>query len=264
MFITLQYLLPKQLLSRLGGYLANCKITWVKNSLIHAALKHYTIDMKTAKQKDPFSYPSFNAFFTRELAKQAAEYFPEPPQWGAPAEGILSQFGQTDAGHLIQAKGKKYSVQSLLSDHPCAKSLQEGSFATIYLAPHNYHRVHSPIAGTITEIQFIPGKLFSVNLKTAAGIDGLFAQNERMVFYITSTQGCLAFVMVGALMVSGIRTRFPQGSGLSIPIQIGDELGYFDFGSTVVLVSEKPLQFNLIEGSPTTLGLPFASSLTSR
>jgi phosphatidylserine decarboxylase len=260
MFITLQHLLPKQLLSRLGGRFANCKIRWIKNTLIRMALKHYVIDMQAAKNKDPFSYPSFNAFFTRELDQAPAQYFPNPPSWGAPAEGVLSQAGHTNAGQLIQAKGRTYSVEALLAHHAWSPLLQNGSFATLYLAPHNYHRVHSPIAGIITEIRSIPGKLFSVNLATADGIDQLFAKNARMIFYIDSPQGKLAFVMVGALMVSGIKTAFPQGSGLSIPLQVGDELGYFDFGSTVVLVSEKKLDFSLKEGSPTTLGLSFAKA----
>jgi phosphatidylserine decarboxylase len=258
-FILMQYLLPQHLLSSLGGILANCRITWVKNTLIRAALRHYAIDMREAQQQDPFAYPSFNAFFTRQLAKPAAMYFPEVPKWGAPAEGVLSQAGHTNQGELIQAKGRAYSVKALLADHPWTAALQQGSFATIYLAPHNYHRVHSPIQGTITEIRRIPGKLFSVNLKTANAIDQLFAKNSRMIFYIDSPAGKLAFVMVGALMVSGMKTHFPEGSNLAIPIQTGEELGYFDFGSTVILVSEHPLKFSLTTNSPTTLGMPFAS-----
>ncbi len=256
MFILMQYLLPQHLLSRWGGILANCKISWVKNALIRAALKHYPIDMDSAKAKDPFSYASFNAFFTRELAHPAATYFPEAPTWGAPAEGILSQYGCTQAGTLIQAKGKHYSVAALLAHHSWTAALQTGSFATLYLAPHNYHRVHSPVAGILTEIRSVPGKLFSVNLQTASHIEGLFTKNARMIFYIDTPHGKVALVMVGALMVSGIKTAFPQGAGLSIPIQIGAELGYFDFGSTVVWVTEKPLDFTVAEGSATSLGQP--------
>ena len=272
MFIALQYLLPQHLLSRLGGRLCNSKIKWLKNRLIRAALGHYKIDMKAAKNQDPYSFACFNDFFTRELAQPAANYFPALPQWGAPAEGVLSQSGRTHAGKLIQAKGKEYSVDALLAHHPWVESLQNGSFATIYLAPHNYHRVHSPIAGKITEVSYIPGKLFSVNLLTASKIDSLFAKNERMIFYIESDQGRLAFVMVGALMVAGMKSPFKQWSPTEmrkiqhhrfdtpIEIEIGTELGYFDFGSTVVLVSEKELQFSQPLGSATLLGMPFAST----
>ena len=271
MFIALQYILPQHLMSRLGGRLANCKIGWVKNSLIRMALKHYVIDMQAAKNKAPFSYPSFNAFFTRELDQAPAHYFPALPAWGAPAEGVLSQAGQTQAGTAIQAKGKTYTVQALLANHPWADTLQEGSFATIYLAPHNYHRVHSPIAGKITAVSYIPGKLFSVNLRTASHIEQLFARNERMIFYIESPHGRLAFVMVGALMVAGLKSPFKTWTPAEmrhiqhhsfdppISIEVGTELGYFDFGSTVVLISEKPLQFTLELGCPTTLGMPFTA-----
>ncbi len=271
LFIILQSLLPQHLLSRLGGRLANSKIRWFKNRLIQLALKHYQIDMQNAKIQNPFDYPSFNAFFTRELTKPAVTYFPAAPTWGAPAEGVLSQAGQTDEGMLIQAKGRSYSVESLLADHPWCVDFKQGSFATIYLAPHNYHRVHSPLAGKITEIAYIPGKLFSVNLLTASHIDALFARNERMIFYIDSPQGKLAFVMVGALLVAGMKTPFKSWTRKEmnhiqhyrprepISIEVGTELGYFDFGSTVILVSAKKLQFTLETGSATSLGQAFAS-----
>lgn len=249
------------------GKLANSKIPLIKNALIRLALRHYPIDLSAAKNKDPFSYPSFNAFFTRTLAADPNSFFPKNGQLGSPAEGVLSQHGSIKAGTLIQAKGREYSVAALLAGHHSAPVFEHGSFATIYLAPHNYHRVHAPLVGVLTDIAYVPGKLFSVNLTTADHIDGLFAKNERMIFYMNTPQGKCALVMVGALLVAGIKSalaphwtrqemnRF-QIHHLESPValQAGDELGFFDFGSTVVMVFEKNLPMSLAIGAAVRLG----------
>lgn len=250
-FLSLQFLLPQHALSRLIGSLADSRIPVLKNTLIHAALKYYNIDMHTAEIKNPEAYPSFNAFFTRHLAVPAASLFPALPQIGSPAEGVVSQIGATHSGKLIQAKGKTYTVQALLAGHSWTPLLQNGSFATLYLAPHNYHRVHIPIDCVLTEIAYVPGRLFSVNLTTSNHIEGLFAKNERMIFYCETPRGKLALVMVGALLVAGIHSPFITWSRSDLnqrqshvfpkplPLEAGDELGYFNFGSSVVMVWEE-------------------------
>ncbi len=267
LFLAFQYLVPQHTISRWVGKLADSKISLIKNGLIRLALRHYKIDVSTAKNKDALSYESFNAFFTRTLAADPSSFFPKNGQLGSPAEGILSQHGPIKAGTLIQAKGREYTVAALLAGHHSAPVFEHGSFATIYLAPHNYHRVHAPLAGVLTDIVYVPGKLFSVNLMTANHINGLFAKNERMIFYMNTPLGKCALVMVGALLVAGIKSalaphwtrqemnRF-QIHHLESPVALraGDELGYFDFGSTVIMVFEKDLLMSLPTGTSVMLG----------
>ena len=262
----MQRLLPQHFLSRWVGKLAASKKPWLKNFLIRLALRRFSIDMQPAAEQNPFAYKSFNAFFTRQLATPAAKQFPKPPKLGSPAEGVISQCGGTRQGALIQAKGRYYSAASLLAFHPWHEFFKQGSFATIYLAPHNYHRVHSPVTGKIVEMVYVPGKLFSVNLATADRINGLFARNERLVFYIETKQGKVAVVMVGALLVAGMNNPFVNWTDTQkrklqkktfakpIDITVGDELGYFYFGSTVVMCFEQEKNFVVKENTAVTLG----------
>lgn len=266
-FIALQHILPQHVLSRLGGKFANCEIIWFKNFLIRKALNHYKINMQTAKNADAFSYKSFNAFFTRALAHPAFEYFPAFPQLGSPAEGVVSQFGTITTGEIVQAKGRSYNVEALLAEHHWADTFKNGQFATIYLAPHNYHRIHCPVQGNLVEVAYVPGKLFSVNLVTADHIANLFARNERLIFYIETDFGRVALVMVGALLVAGMKSPFMHWTRRDmksiqkhqftnpIPLKIGEELGYFDFGSTVVMCFENPnLQWQIPNEGALNLG----------
>lgn len=266
LFILIQRLLPQHLLSQWVGKLAASRRPWLKNFLIRLALRRFPIDMQPAAEQDPFAYKSFNAFFTRELTIPAAKQFPKLPKLGSPAEGVVSQCGGIRQGALIQAKGRYYSAASLLAFHPWHESFQHGSFATIYLAPHNYHRVHSPVSGKIVEMAYVPGKLFSVNLATADRINSLFSRNERLVFYIETKQGKVALVMVGALLVAGMNNPFVKWSDKQkrilqkksftkpIDIKVGDELGYFYFGSTVVMCFEEEQNFVVKENTAVTLG----------
>ncbi len=267
LFLLLQHLLPQHGLSRLMGRCAESERVWLKNLLIRAAIRRFRIDLQSAKNQDPLSYKSFNAFFTRELSAPAASLFPELPKIGSPAEGIVSQLGAIQNGDLIQAKGRMYRIESLLAKHASAPAFVKGQFATLYLAPHNYHRVHCPVAGHLTEITYVPGRLFSVNLLTADHIDGLFARNERMIFHIDTPAGKVALVMVGAMLVAGMKNPFTTWTRQAmrslqhkrfetpVPLTIGEELGYFDFGSTVVLCFENPaLTWTLPAGSSVTLG----------
>ena len=250
LFILMQHIIPQHFLSRSTGKLAESQIPWLKNFLIRSAVSHFKIDLRSAKVQDPYAFKSFNAFFTRELAILAHKLFPKPPKLGSPAEGVVSQLGDIQQGDLVQAKGRTYSVNALLAEHAWSSAFTQGKFATIYLAPHNYHRVHSPVSGQLIEIAYVPGKLFSVNLTTADHIDQLFARNERMVFYIATPHGKVALVMVGALLVAGMKNPFvpwtrrdmsnPLHHHFPKPIELktGDELGFFDFGSTVVMCFE--------------------------
>ncbi len=248
LFLALQFLLPQHLLSRLVGRVADSRFPPLKNALIRLALRHYRINLAHAEIKDPKAYTSFNAFFIRQL--DPPPLFPKAPVWGSPAEAVISEIGATHEGILIQAKGKTYTVAELLAAHATSPAYSQGSFATLYLAPHNYHRVHAPIDGMLTEINYVPGKLFSVNLTTADHISRLFARNERMIFHFETASGKLALIMVGALLVAGMQSPFVHWSRRDmthfqkkvfpkpLPIEKGDELGYFNFGSTVILVTE--------------------------
>lgn len=271
-FILIQKILPQHALSRWVGRLAMSEKRWLKNLLIRAAIRRFKIDLHNARIRDPYHYKSFNAFFTRELFASATTLFPELPAMGSPAEGVVSQVGKINQGDLIQAKAKQYSVHALLAAHSSSALFMQGSFTTIYLAPHNYHRVHCPVEGQLTEITYVPGKLFSVNLLTADHIDTLFARNERMIFHINTAVGKVALVMVGALLVAGMKTPFKTWTRLEMkslqsvqfqsPIQLkpGDELGYFEFGSTVVLCFENSnLNWCVPENTSVTLGEQIAS-----
>lgn len=250
LFIALQRLLPQHALSRLLGRLAECEQPWLKNFLIHQAVKHYRIDLSDAFVADPLAYPSFNSFFTRELKPGARPLDGSANGLASPADGAISQIGTIADGQIFQAKGHSFSTAALLacSEHEAAR-FGNGSFATIYLAPRDYHRVHMPIAGNLVASRYIPGKLFSVNDTTARRVDGLFARNERLVCLFDTAFGQVAVVLVGALFVAGIQTVWQreftpgrlQQRNFDPPLQLekGAELGAFKFGSTVVVVTEQ-------------------------
>lgn len=249
LFLYLQHLLPQHLLSRILGCVANCTWRWVKQPLIHLFIKVYKIDLSTIKNKDLVSYSSFNAFFTRELDFT----FPvAPEQLLSPAEGFLSEFDGITDGQLLQAKGHSYELQALLAgDDALSANFAQGTFATIYLAPFNYHRVHLPVAGTLEELIYVPGKLYSVNLTTTHHVPELFAKNERLIMIFNTAHGKLAVILVGAMLVAGIVNPFVSFSSLEkkslqkrdlrdlqLHLPQGAELGYFEFGSTVIMLLE--------------------------
>lgn len=251
LFILLQHLLPQHLLSRLVGRLADCRITWVKNLFIDLFQRRYGIDLSEAQEEDPHAYACFNAFFTRALKADARPIDTTPGQIVSPVDGAVSQVGRIDFGRIIQAKGRGYSLTSLLGgDCDRAAPFVNGSFATLYLSPKDYHRVHMPVSGTLREAIYIPGDLYSVNHVTAAGVDNLFARNERLVTLFDTEHGPMAMVLVGAMIVAGIETvwsgqvaplpRQPQvlynrAQATPITLQKGEEMGRFKLGSTVIL-----------------------------
>lgn len=252
MFVALQYLLPQHLLSRAVLSLTRLRLRPVKDSLIGAFVRHFQPDMSEARDRDPLSYPSFNAFFTRELVAGARRPDPDVCALASPADGTVSQIGRLSGSTIVQAKGHDYSVQALLGGASKWSDLfTGGSFATVYLAPYNYHRVHMPVSGLLREAWFVPGTLFSVNATTAAAVPGLFARNERVILILQSEAVTFAVVLVGALFVGSMSTvwhgdiapRKRRGPVL-LPaprtdarrLEKGAELGRFNMGSTVILL----------------------------
>lgn len=253
LFILLQHLLPQHLLSRLTGALAECRTPWVKNTFIGWFAKRYGVNMHEAQLEDLRAYPNFNAFFTRALKADARPPDTTPGGIISPADGVISQLGHIDHGRIFQAKGRGYGLSTLLGgDMRMAEAFKNGQFATIYLAPRDYHRVHMPVAGTLRETLYIPGDLYSVNQTTAASVDQLFARNERLVAIFDTDAGPMAMVLVGAMIVAGIETvwggqvapvlkkpvhtRFDAQPAANIRLEQGAEMGRFKLGSTVILL----------------------------
>ena len=251
-FALLQELLPQHLLSRTMHRVARSTQPWLRNTLLRTVLRAYPqIDLREAANPDPYSYPSFNAFFTRALRDGVRPIEGDARDLVSPVDGTMSQIGTIRDGQLLQAKGIHYTADALLADETAARRYDAGGFACIYLAPYNYHRIHMPLAGRLTATRYVPGQLFSVNAATARVIPGLFARNERVVCEFDTELGPLAVVMVGALFVGSVETVFAdeinpparrgggvQGidAGLGTDFARGAELGRFNMGSTVVLL----------------------------
>lgn len=250
-FVVLQYLLPQHALSRLTGALAQSTIPFLKNWLIERFIAAFGVDMREAAEPEPRAYPHFNAFFTRALRPGARPVETAPGVIVSPADGAVSQAGGIGNGRIVQAKGRDYTVAELLADPRDAALFDGGSFATIYLSPRDYHRVHMPCDARLTGLRYVPGDLFSVNGVTAGSVPNLFARNERLVCRFETPQGPMAMVLVGAMVVAGIETVWtgpvaPAGrSVLSIDLEStraererakGEEMGRFQLGSTVILL----------------------------
>ncbi len=237
-----QYLLPQHTLSWVLGRLASSRSPWCKDRLIRAFARHYQVDMTDAACEDLAAYASFNAFFTRPLRAGCRPVAAGPSVLASPADGALSQFGDLRQGRLLQAKGRDYSAAELLDDAALGEVFAAGSYATVYLAPRDYHRVHMPAAGQLRCAKYLPGTLFSVNAKTAEHVPRLLARNERMVAVFDTDDGALAVVMVGAMIVVGIHAVWPLAQDdIELRLARGEEMGHFSLGSTVVVLSERPL-----------------------
>ncbi|TGG94057.1 phosphatidylserine decarboxylase [Natronospirillum operosum] len=255
LFVALQYSLPHHALSRLVGRIAASERRWLAQPLIRAFMARFRVDMSEAQHPDPAHYASFNEFFTRPLRPDArplaaASQLPAA-QLICPVDGAVSQAGPIQQDTLVQAKGHVYSVNALLgrnSNQPSA--YQAGRFATIYLSPRDYHRIHMPFTGTLRRMTFVPGRLFSVNPTTTERVPGLFARNERVVCEFETAAGPATVVLVGAMIVASIATSWagtiaPRKGGLqqwdyeidAPTLQRGDELGRFLLGSTIVILT---------------------------
>ena len=250
LFVALQRLLPKHMLSRLIAKTAESKTPWLKNVLISRAISAFNINMDEALSDDLNDYENFNAFFTRALKDGVRPITSEPKSIACPADGAISQAGPISKNKILQAKGIDYSTGRLLGNTAEAKLYEDGSFATIYLSPRDYHRVHIPLAGKLISTRYIPGELFSVNDQTAQVLPDLFARNERLVCEFESDEvGTFAVIFVGAMLVAGIETvwggfeapgpgavRQTDFSDQSLNFAKGDEIGRFKFGSTVIML----------------------------
>ncbi|MDR6983196.1 phosphatidylserine decarboxylase [Rheinheimera pacifica] len=277
--ITLQYLLPKHLISRLAGKLASAKLGWFSHFLINRFIKAYGINMAEAQFEHAKDYASFNEFFTRPLKDGIRPLATEANIVAHPVDGTISQLGPIVDGKLIQAKNHNYSLQALLGgDSATALPFQNGHFATIYLAPKDYHRIHMPVRGTLRQMIYVPGELFSVNPLTAECVKDLFALNERVVTIFDTELGPMALVLVGATIVASIETvwagtvtppagknvfrwSYPAHGKNAITLEKGAEMGRFKLGSTVVLAfPANKLQFLADQqpGTITRMGAPFA------
>jgi len=252
LFVTLQHLIPQHGLSRLVGMLARSEVPWIKTTFISLFMKRFGIDLSEAQIEDPDRFETFNAFFTRALKPDARPLeASDAADIACPADGAVSQLGAIRANQVFQAKGHDYSLYDLLGgDSALASEFTNGQFATIYLSPRDYHRVHMPVTGTLRETRYVPGDLFSVNEATANGVPNLFARNERLVCIFDTEHGPAAVILVGAMIVAGIETVF-SGQVTPLPKQVvttdyqrtapitlekGEELGRFLLGSTVVLL----------------------------
>lgn len=252
LFVAIQYVLPQHLLSRAVGWLAETEIEPLKNLVIRAFARYFKVNLAEAKQSEPEHYPCFNAFFVRELKEGARPLCSAADAIACPADGRISECGDIDCGRLIQAKGKDFELSALLGgDEHLSQLFAGGKFATIYLSPQDYHRVHMPLDGKLEQMIHIPGRLFSVNAATTDLVDGLFARNERVVCLFETAAGPMAMVLVGAMICASIETtwaglvtpqrreirklHYPDSTG-EIHLAKGSEMGRFKLGSTVILL----------------------------
>lgn len=248
LYLLLQHLLPHHLLTALAR--AATRIRWrpLKNWQIRAFARRFDLDLAQAESAEPDHYPTFDAFFTRALKPGARVPDPDPASVLMPADGRISATGAISAGRLFQAKGRDYSLATLLGDEARAADFTGGDFATIYLQPRNYHRVHMPWRGRLRHSLYIPGRLYSVAPVTVRGVDRLFARNERLVCHFDTDFGPMAVILVGAMMVAAIETAWLPGqvrrasrqpvavdhTAEGIELDRFAEMGRFHMGSTAI------------------------------
>ena len=275
---SLTYVLPHRLLSSLARRLAYSTSPGTKQWLIDTVTRKFDVDLSEAAESDPRAYPSFNAFFTRALKPGARVADPDPRALLMPADGHISQCGAIEDGRIFQAKGQSFTAAELLGDAAAAEPFRNGLFATVYLSPRDYHRVHMPWTGTLRETVHVPGRLFSVGTAAVADVPRLFARNERLVCHFDTDFGPMASVMVGALLVSGVETVW---SGVEIPayadrisrkdyrgkgivLERFAEMALFNYGSTVIVLLPKGaamLDPSLKAEMPVRLGQRLATRL---
>jgi phosphatidylserine decarboxylase len=277
--VGLQYWIPQHALTRLMGKLASAKAGGLTTAVIRWFIKHYQVNMSEALHSDPSYYKTFNEFFVRQLLADARIIAAESTIITHPADACVSQFGPIENGHLIQAKGHTYTALELLGgDEKLAAQFYDGQFATLYLSPKDYHRVHMPCDGILKEMIYVPGDLFSVNPLTAANVPNLFARNERVVCIFDTEFGSMAQVLVGATIVGSIelvwagtvtpprgntiyRWNYPTEGEKAIVIKKGQEMGRFKLGSTVInLFAKDKIIFDetMKNGADTQMGQNYA------
>jgi phosphatidylserine decarboxylase len=249
-----QYVLPHHALSRMMSKLTHCENKTWKNLFIKQVIRHYGVNMNEALEQDINAYKSFNHFFTRELKPGVRPLSTECNAIACPADGTVSQAGIISDGQIFQAKGKSYTATDLLGGSlERSEPFNNGVFTTIYLSPKDYHRLHMPLTGTLREMVHIPGRLFSVNTATTNSVPGLFARNERVAALFDTDAGPMALVLVGAIFVSSIETVWHgvvtppsitsvqswQYQDNAPTLKIGEEMGRFNMGSTIIVLFGK-------------------------
>ena len=253
----LQYIIPQHWLSRLMYRLTRVQNPAFKNAFIRWFVKTYQVDLSQAQRQTPEQYQSFNDFFTRALNENIRSL--DDSAMICPVDGQISQLGSIKKQEILQAKGRHYSVKALLADEKKASAFDSGAFATIYLSPKDYHRIHMPWDGRLLTMDYIPGDLFSVNDKTTQSVDNLFARNERVVCYFQTDFGICALILVGAIFVGSIETIWegqitpPYGKKIThfdytkqqIDIKQGSEMGRFNMGSTVILLMPNEIDWKM-------------------
>ena len=254
-----QYLIPQHVFSLAMYWITRCEVVWFKNLIISTIIKQYRVNMAEAAEMNVDYYSSFNAFFTRLLRNDARAI--SESDIVSPVDGVVSQVGPVISGQIVQAKGQEYSILALLGgDDALTSEFADGQFATIYLSPKDYHRIHMPVTGTLRKMRYIPGKLFSVSPRTARVVPDLFARNERVAITFDTDFGPIVMVLVGAIFVGSMETiwagqitpsygkviqQWTYNGEQAITIEKGQEMGRFNMGSTVVmLVSKDAALFN--------------------
>lgn len=257
--ILLQYILPHHLLTWCVRAVTRIRFAPFKNTAIRLFIRAFSVDMSIAQQQDASAYPDFNSFFTRPLKPEARPIASSPGEIASPVDGAVSQLGAiTDDGRIFQAKGHDYSLEELLGgDKEMSALFNHGSFATIYLSPRDYHRIHMPMKGRLQQMVYVPGRLFSVSKFASEQVPRLFARNERLINLFETEAGPMALIMVGALNVAGMETvwagnvpdsvnweikKWFYSNGAaekSIELGHGEEMGRFNMGSTVILLYAK-------------------------
>ena len=245
-----QYLLPHHLVSRLVHWFMRIRVKAIKNLQISMISKLTGVDWSESRLQDVSDFEHFNAFFTRELAKNLRPIDPDPLSFVAPCDGTISHCGRITSDRLPPAQGRHYSLSALLAGDPAAREFNNGFFHTIYLSPRDYHRVHMPMKGRLQRMIHVPGRLFSVAPYTVRNILNLFARNERVISLFETTHGMMGLVLVGAMLVSSMQTVWsgvvtpPRGKKVvsvdltrrKIKLSKGQEMGRFNMGSTVILL----------------------------
>ena len=271
-----QYLMPKLAMTRLAGRLASAKLGSFTTWVIKRFVKRYNVNMAEAANADPAHYKSFNEFFTRPLKEGVRPL--AHSTWLCPVDGAISQCGPIERDQIFQAKGHQYSTRALVGgDAALAAQFENGQFATLYLSPRDYHRIHMPVAGKLLRMVHVPGDLFSVNPATARGVPGLFARNERVVCEFETDHGPMVLVLVGATIVGSMATVWhgqvnPPRPGTvrewryesqEVRLQKGEEMGRFLLGSTVVMLfPQNSIQFpsDWISTRPLQMGEAMSSN----
>jgi phosphatidylserine decarboxylase len=278
LFVLSQYITPQLGVSNLAGRLAdNDRSPALKNRVIKWFIGRYGVDMSEAAEPNPEAYATFNDFFTRELKPGIRPLADGEKTLVSPVDGAISQLGQVTGDRVFQAKGQSFSLSELLGGEEATTApLADGEFSTIYLSPKDYHRIHMPMAGTLRQMIHVPGKLFSVNPVTAENVPNLFARNERVVCIFDTASGPMALVLVGAMIVGSVETRW---AGVVVPgsrqvtstlyegeqaisFDKGEEMGRFRLGSTVIMVMPKgsvSWNSNQVAGKTVRMGEAFGA-----